>query len=125
MIARCSPTSRGPPVIAVKKPIDDKKSEMIVKTVAGYVGGAANACKCTQDTALAIQKLILSARLIQDAIVAAVKASNGVAGNVGQDVGSMQNARHPQLGEVGTNYGREFDAKPPEKQSPDLIRHHC
>jgi NitT/TauT family transport system substrate-binding protein len=107
-------------VLAVKKPIDDKKSEMIVKTVRAMQAAGAATQQKPQDTALAIQKQFFP-KADPDAIVAAVKAlSNGVAGNGKIDVESMQNALTAAK-EVGTNYGREFDAKASEN---DLWTNH-
>ena len=97
-------------VLVAKKPIDDKASELIVKTARAMQAASAALVKDPEPTALAIQKQFF-AKADPAAIVAAVKAMNsGVAGGGKLDVQALQN----QLvfsKEVGTNFGKDFDAE--------------
>jgi NitT/TauT family transport system substrate-binding protein len=96
-------------VLVAKKPIDDKASELIVKTVRAMQAASTALVKDPEPTALAIQKQFF-AKADPAAIVAAIKAMNsGVAGGGKLDVQAFQN----QLvfsREVGTNFGKDFDA---------------
>ncbi|HEX9469193.1 MAG TPA: ABC transporter substrate-binding protein [Bradyrhizobium sp.] len=96
-------------VLVAKKPIDDKVSEVIVKTVRAMQAASIAMVADPESTAQAIQKQFF-AKADPAAIVAAVKAMNGgIAGGGRLDVQSIQN----QLvfsKEVGTNFGRDFDA---------------
>jgi NitT/TauT family transport system substrate-binding protein len=96
-------------VLVAKKPIDEKASELIVKTVRAMQAASTALVKDPEPTALAIQKQFF-AKADPAAIVAAIKAMNsGVAGGGKLDVQAFQN----QLvfsREVGTNFGKDFDA---------------
>jgi ABC-type nitrate/sulfonate/bicarbonate transport system substrate-binding protein len=96
-------------VLVAKKPIDDKASELIVKTARAMQAASAAMVADPEAAAQAIQKQFF-AKADAAAIVAAVKAmSSGVAGGGTLDVQAMQN----QLvfsKEVGTNFGKDFDA---------------
>lgn len=96
-------------VLVAKKPIDDKTSALIVKTVRAMQTASAALVKDPEPTALAIHKQFF-AKADPDAIVAAVKAmSSGVASGGRLDVQNIQN----QLvfsREVGTDFGKDFDA---------------
>jgi NitT/TauT family transport system substrate-binding protein len=96
-------------VLVAKKPIDDKASELIVKTARAMQAASAAVVADPKAAAQAIQKQFF-AKADPAAIVAAVKAmSSGVASGGKLDVQAMQN----QLvfsKEVGTNFGKDFDA---------------
>jgi NitT/TauT family transport system substrate-binding protein len=96
-------------VLVAKKPIDDKTSELIVKTLRAMQSASAALVKDPGQGAIAIQKQFF-AKADPDAITAAVKAlSSGVASGGRLDVQNFQN----QLifsKEVGTNFGKDFDA---------------
>jgi ABC-type nitrate/sulfonate/bicarbonate transport system substrate-binding protein len=96
-------------VLVAKKPIDDKASELIVKTVRAMQAASKALVKDPEPTATAIQKQFF-AKADPAAIVAAVKAMNSGVANGGKlDVQAFQN----QLAfskEVGTNFGKDFDA---------------
>lgn len=96
-------------VMVAKKPIDAKTSELIVKTLRAMQTASAALVKDPDATAAAIQKQFFP-KADPDAIAAAVKAlSSGVASGGKLDVENFQN----QLvfsREVGTNFGKEFDA---------------
>jgi NitT/TauT family transport system substrate-binding protein len=96
-------------VLVAKKPIDDKASELIVKTVRAMQSASAALVKNPEAVATAIQKQFF-AKADPDAILAAIKAINsGVASGGKLDVQNFGN----QLvfsKEVGTNFGKDFDA---------------
>jgi NitT/TauT family transport system substrate-binding protein len=96
-------------VLVAKKPIDDKASELIVKTARAMQAASTVLVKEPERTALAIQQQFF-AKADPAAIAAAVKAMNsGVAGGGELDVQAFRN----QLAfskEVGTNFGKDFDA---------------
>jgi NitT/TauT family transport system substrate-binding protein len=96
-------------VLVAKKPIDDKNSDLIVKTVRAMQTAGMALVKDPDASAVAIQKQFF-AKADPDAIVAAVKSLNsGVASGGKLDVESFQN----QLvfsKEVGTDFGKEFNA---------------
>ncbi len=96
-------------VLVAKKPIDDKASDLIVKTARAMQAASTALVSEPEPTAQAIQKQFF-AKADPAAIVAAVKAMNsGVAGGGKLDVQAFQN----QLAfsrEVGTNFGKDFDA---------------
>jgi NitT/TauT family transport system substrate-binding protein len=96
-------------VLVAKKPIDDKNSELIVKTLRALQAASTALIKDPESSAMAIQKQFF-AKADPDAIVAAVKSLNsGVAGGGKLDVESFQN----QLvfsREVGIDFGKEFNA---------------
>jgi NitT/TauT family transport system substrate-binding protein len=96
-------------VLVAKKPVDDKASELIVKTVRAMQTASAALVKDPEPNAAAIQKQFF-AKADPDAIIAAVKSLNsGVASGGKLDVESFKN----QLvfsKEVGTDFGKEFNA---------------
>jgi ABC-type nitrate/sulfonate/bicarbonate transport system substrate-binding protein len=96
-------------VLVAKKPIDDKNSELIVKTLRAMQTASSALVKDPETNAAAIQKQFF-AKADPGSIVAAVKSLNsGVASGGGLDVESFQN----QLvfsKEVGTDFGKEFNA---------------
>jgi NitT/TauT family transport system substrate-binding protein len=96
-------------VLVAKKPIDDKTSDLIVKTLRAMQTASAALVKDPEAAAMAIQKQFF-AKADPDAIAAAIKSlSSGVASGGRLDVQSFQN----QLvfsKEVGTDFGKEFDA---------------
>jgi ABC-type nitrate/sulfonate/bicarbonate transport system substrate-binding protein len=96
-------------VLVAKKPIDDKASELIVKTVRAMQAASAALVADPEPAALAIQKQFF-AKADPAAIVAAIKAlSSGVASGGKLEVQAFQN----QLvfsKEVGTNFGKDFHA---------------
>jgi NitT/TauT family transport system substrate-binding protein len=96
-------------VLVAKKPIDDKASELIVKTARALQGASTALVAEPEATAQAIQKQFF-AKADPAAITSAVKAMNsGVAGEGKLDVQAFKN----QLvfsKEVGTVFGKDFDA---------------
>src|SRR3984893_3225163 len=96
-------------VLVAKKPIDDKASELIVKTVRAMQAASAALVANPEPGALVIQKQFF-AKADPAAIVAAIKAlDSGVANGGRLDVQAFQN----QLvfsREVGINFGKDFDA---------------
>jgi ABC-type nitrate/sulfonate/bicarbonate transport system substrate-binding protein len=96
-------------VLVAKKPINDKGSDLIVKTVRAMQSASSALVKDPASAATAIQKQFF-AKADPDAIAAAVKTlRSGAAGAGKLDVQSFQN----QLvfsKEVGTNFGKDFDA---------------
>jgi ABC-type nitrate/sulfonate/bicarbonate transport system substrate-binding protein len=96
-------------VLVAKKPIDDKASELIVKSARAMQAASTALTSDPEPTAQAIQKHFF-AKADPLAIVAAIKTINsGVAGGGKLDVQAFQN----QLvfsKEVGTVFGRDFDA---------------
>jgi ABC-type nitrate/sulfonate/bicarbonate transport system substrate-binding protein len=96
-------------VLVAKKPIDDKASELIVKTARALQAASAALVKEPEPTAQAIQKQFF-AKADPAAIAAAVKAMNsGVAGGGELDVQAIQNQLTFSK-EVGTSFGKDFDA---------------
>jgi NitT/TauT family transport system substrate-binding protein len=96
-------------VLVAKKPIDDKVSELIVKTARAMQAASAALIANPEQAASAIQKQFF-AKADPAAIGAAIKAlGSGVAGGGKLDVQALQN----QLvfsKEVGTIFGKDFDA---------------
>jgi ABC-type nitrate/sulfonate/bicarbonate transport system substrate-binding protein len=96
-------------VLVAKKPMDNKASDLIVKSVRAMQSASSALVKNPESGAEAIQKQFF-AKADPDAIAAAVKTlRSGVAGGGKLDVQSFQN----QLvfsKEVGTNFGKDFDA---------------
>jgi NitT/TauT family transport system substrate-binding protein len=96
-------------VLVAKKPIDDKASELIVKTVRAMQAASAALVANPEPGALVIQKQFF-AKADPAAIVAAIKAlDSGVANGGRLDVQAFQN----QLvfsRQVGINFGKDFDA---------------
>ena len=100
-------------VLVAKKPIDDKASALIVNVLRAMQAASAALVKSPESSATAIQKQFF-AKADPDAIAAAVKSlTSGVASGGKLDVESF----HNQLvfsKEVGTDFGKEFDAKASE-----------
>jgi NitT/TauT family transport system substrate-binding protein len=97
-------------VLVVKKPIDDKTSDIVLRTVRAMQAASAAIVAKPEETALAIQKQFF-VRAEPDSIVAAVKGmANGIAEGGRIDVQSVQNLLTFSK-EVGTNFGKDFDAK--------------
>jgi NitT/TauT family transport system substrate-binding protein len=96
-------------VLVAKKPIDDKTSELIVKTVRAMQAASAALVANPEQVALAIQKQFF-AKADPAAIVAAIKSlGSGVAGGGKLDVQAFQNQLMFSR-EVGTVFGKDFDA---------------
>ncbi|MBB5047945.1 ABC-type nitrate/sulfonate/bicarbonate transport system substrate-binding protein [Rhodopseudomonas rhenobacensis] len=96
-------------VLAAKKPIDAKTSELIVKTARALQAASVALVDKPEPTALAIQKQFF-AKADPDSIVAAITAMrSGVASGGQLDAKSFQNLLTFSK-EVGTNFGKEFDA---------------
>ena len=96
-------------VLVAKKPIDDKASELIAKTVRAMQAASTALVKEPEPTAEAIQKQFF-AKADPAAIVAAVKAMNsGVADGGRLDVKAFEN-QFVFSKEVGTAFGKDFDA---------------
>jgi ABC-type nitrate/sulfonate/bicarbonate transport system substrate-binding protein len=102
-------------ILAAKTPVNDKTADLIVKTAKAMQMASKAALDKPDDTAAAIQKQFF-AKAQPEAIAAALKAmSSGVAGAGKLDVQGMQNAL-TFAKEVGTVYGKEFDAKTSENE---------
>ncbi|MBR0697717.1 ABC transporter substrate-binding protein [Bradyrhizobium lablabi] len=100
-------------VLVAKKPISPATTELITKTAKALQEASAAAVDKPEQTAEAIQKQFF-AKAEPQAITAALKAMrSGVADGGKIDVQSMQNAL-TFAKEVGTNFGKEFDAKTSE-----------
>lgn len=100
-------------VLAVKTPVSEQTADLIVKTAKALQIASKAAIDKPDDTAAAIQKQFF-AKAQPEAIVAALKAMNsGVSGGGKLDVEGMQNTL-TFAKEVGTIYGKEFDAKTSE-----------
>jgi NitT/TauT family transport system substrate-binding protein len=96
-------------VLVAKKPIDDKASDLIVKTVRAMQAASAALVTDPESTALSIQKQFF-AKADPAAIIAAVKSMNsGVADGGKLEVAAIQNQLTFSR-EVGTNFGKDFDA---------------
>lgn len=102
-------------VLVAKKPIDDKTSELIVKTARALQAASTALVGQAQPVAETIQKQFF-AKADPAAITAAVKAMNsGVADGGKLDVKAFEN----QLvfsREVGTVFGKDFDAAASENE---------
>jgi NitT/TauT family transport system substrate-binding protein len=100
-------------VLAAKKPIDDKKAALFVKTVRALQAASDALLKEPDQTAQAIQKQFF-AKAAPEAIIAAVKAmSSGVADGGKLDTAGFQNTL-TFAKEIGTDFGKDFDAKAAE-----------
>jgi NitT/TauT family transport system substrate-binding protein len=100
-------------VLVAKKPMDDKAADLITRTAKAMQAASAAAIAKPDETAAAIQKQFF-AKAQPDSITAALKAMNsGVAGGGRLDALSFQNVLIFAK-EVGTNYGKEFDARTTE-----------
>jgi len=97
-------------VLVAKKPINPATADLITRTAKALQQASAAAMSKPDETAEAIQKQFF-AKADPQAIAAALKIMrNGVADGGKIDVESMQNAL-TFAKEVGTNFGKEFDAK--------------
>ncbi len=100
-------------VLVAKKPIDDQKAALFVKTARALQAASEALVKQPDQTAEAIQKQFF-AKATPESILAAVKATNsGVTGGGAMDVEGFQNML-AFAKENGTNFGKEFDAKAAE-----------
>jgi NitT/TauT family transport system substrate-binding protein len=100
-------------VLVAKKPISPATADVITKTVKAMQDASAAVLAKPDETASAIQKRFF-AKADPQAITAALKAmSSGVADGGQIDVEGMQNSL-TFAKEVGTNFGKEFDAKSSE-----------
>jgi NitT/TauT family transport system substrate-binding protein len=101
-------------VLVAKKPISPATADLITKTARSMQEASAAVIGKPDETAAAIQKQFF-AKADPRAIAAAVRTmSGGVADGGKIDVQSMQNALIFAK-EVGTNFGKEFDAKASEE----------
>jgi NitT/TauT family transport system substrate-binding protein len=102
-------------VLVAKKPINDQKAALFVKTARALQAASEALIKQPDQTADAIQKQFF-AKASPEAIIAAVKAMNsGVTGGGAMDVEGFQNML-AFAKENGTNFGKEFDAKAAENE---------
>jgi ABC-type nitrate/sulfonate/bicarbonate transport system substrate-binding protein len=100
-------------VLAAKKPIDDQKAMLFVKTVRALQAASDELIKQPDQTAQAIQKQFFS-KATPESVAAAVKAMNsGVADGGKLDAEGFSNML-TFAKEMGTNFGKEFDAKAAE-----------
>ena len=100
-------------VLVAKKPISPATAHLITKTAKALQQASAAAVSKPDETADAIQKQFF-AKADPQAIAAALKIMrSGVADGGKLDVQGMQNAL-TFAKEVGTNFGKEFDAKASE-----------
>ena len=100
-------------VLAAKKPIDDQKAMLFVKTARALQAASEELVKQPDQTAQAIQKQFF-AKATPESMIAAVKAMNsGVA-----DGGKLDSEGFSNMltfaSEIGINFGKEFDAKAAE-----------
>jgi ABC-type nitrate/sulfonate/bicarbonate transport system substrate-binding protein len=100
-------------VLVAKKPFDDKKAELFVKTARAMQAASDALVKQPDQTAQAIQKQFF-AKASPESMVAAVKAMNsGVADGGKLDAEGFSNML-TFAKEIGTNFGKEFDVKAAE-----------
>src|SRR4029077_19733528 len=100
-------------VLVAKKPINNPTADLITKPTKDMKATTTARLTKPDETANAIQKQFF-AKADPQAIAAALKLmSSGVAEGGKIDVESMQNAL-TFAKEVGTNFGKEFDAKAAE-----------
>jgi ABC-type nitrate/sulfonate/bicarbonate transport system substrate-binding protein len=103
-------------VLVAKKPIDDKASDLILRTTKAMQAASAAVVAKPEETALAIQKQFF-VRADPDAIIAAIKGmTNGVTDGGRLDAQSIENLLTFSR-EVGVNFGKDFDAKSSENDS--------
>ncbi|HUN99287.1 MAG TPA: ABC transporter substrate-binding protein [Bradyrhizobium sp.] len=102
-------------VLVAKRPIDDQKAALFVKTARALQAASDALVKQPDQTAQAIQKQFF-AKAKPEAIDAAVKAMNsGVTGGGAMDVQGFQNMLSFAK-DNGTNFGKDFDAKDMENK---------
>jgi ABC-type nitrate/sulfonate/bicarbonate transport system substrate-binding protein len=100
-------------VLVAKKPIDDKASDLILRTAKAMQAASAAVVAKPEETALAIQKQFF-VRADPDAIIAAIKGmTNGVTDGGRLEAQSIENLLTFSR-EVGVNFGKDFDAKSSE-----------
>jgi NitT/TauT family transport system substrate-binding protein len=100
-------------VLAAKKPIDDQKAMLFVKTARALQASSEELVKQPDQTAQAIQKQFFP-KATPESMIAAVKAmSSGVADGGKLDAEGFSNML-TFAKEIGTNFGKEFDAKAAE-----------
>lgn len=100
-------------VLAAKKPIDNKKAALFAKTMRALEAASKQLVKQPDATAQAIQKQFFS-KATPEAVAAAVKSMNsGVANGGKMDEAGFANML-TFAEEVGTSFGKEFNAKTAE-----------
>jgi NitT/TauT family transport system substrate-binding protein len=100
-------------VLVAKKPIDDEKAALFVKTARALQTAGDALVHRPDQTASAIQKQFFP-KATPESIVAAVMAMNSGAVDGGKlDAEGLQNLL-TFAKEIGTNFGKEFDAKTAE-----------
>jgi ABC-type nitrate/sulfonate/bicarbonate transport system substrate-binding protein len=100
-------------VLAAKKPIDDRKAALFVKTMRALQAASEALLKQPDETAQAIQKQFFP-KASPEAITAAVKAMSGGVGDGGKlNAAGFENTL-TFAKEIGTDFGKEFDAKAAE-----------
>lgn len=102
-------------VLVAKKPIDDQKAALFVKTARALQAASEALVKQPDQTAQAIQKQFF-VKAKPEAIDAAVKAMNsGVTGGGAMDAEGFQNVL-AFAKDNGTSFGKDFDAKATENE---------
>jgi ABC-type nitrate/sulfonate/bicarbonate transport system substrate-binding protein len=100
-------------VLAAKKPIDDQKAMLFVKTARALQAASDELVKQPDQTAQAIHRQFFP-KATPESMIAAVKAMNsGVADGGHLDVEGFSNTL-TFAREIGTNFGKDFDAKAAE-----------
>ncbi|HWZ39014.1 MAG TPA: ABC transporter substrate-binding protein [Bradyrhizobium sp.] len=100
-------------VLVAKKPIDDQKAMLFVKTARALQAASDELVKQPDQTAQAIHRQFFP-KATPESMIAAVKAMNsGVADGGHLDVEGFSNTL-TFAREIGTNFGKDFDAKAAE-----------
>jgi ABC-type nitrate/sulfonate/bicarbonate transport system substrate-binding protein len=100
-------------VLVAKKPIDDQKAMLFVKTARALQAASDELVKQPDQTAQAIHRQFFP-KATPESMIAAVKAMNsGVADGGHLDVEGFWNTL-TFAREIGTNFGKDFDAKAAE-----------
>ncbi|MGA7804534.1 ABC transporter substrate-binding protein [Bradyrhizobium sp.] len=100
-------------VLVAKKPIDDQKAALFVKTARALQAASDRVIKEPAATAAAIQKQFFP-KAAPEAITAAINAmSSGVADGGKLDASGFANLL-ASAKEIGTDFGKDFDAKTAE-----------
>jgi NitT/TauT family transport system substrate-binding protein len=100
-------------VLAVKTPVDEAKSALIVKTVRALQAASTALAERPDETALAIQKQFFP-KADPEAIATAVKTLRGGTSDGGKiDAEAIQNAL-ASAKDIGIDFGSAFDAKASE-----------
>ena len=102
-------------VLAVKTPLDDAKSALIIKTARAMQTASAALREKPEETALAIQKQFFP-KADPQAILTAIKSlSSGTADDGKLDAESVQNALVAGK-DAGIDFGKELDARSSEEK---------